>query len=81
MSRFLKCSDRIYIINYFERLDFSFISFLKERFLDTLKEVLQLEAVIEKTREYTLEQICSGNMDEQDGDIEKQIRFDEETEV
>lgn len=81
MSRFLKCSDGIYIINYFERLDFSFISFLKERFLDTLKEVLQLEAVIEKTREYTLEQIWSGNMDEQDGDIEKQIRFDEETEV
>lgn len=49
--------------------------------MDTLKEVLQLEAVIEKTREYTLEQIWSGNMDEQDGDIEKQIRFDEETEV
>lgn len=53
----------------------------KKRFVESLKEVLQLDAVIENAREYTLEQICSGNMDEQDGEIEKKIRFDEETEA
>ena len=53
---------------------------LKAKFVGSLMEVLQLEAVVEDNREYTLEQICLGEMDEQGEKIEKNILFDEEKE-
>jgi len=53
----------------------------KTVFTDTLKEELQLDAVIENIARYTLDQIYQGDIDEDNSSIKKQILFEEESDV